>query len=180
MGHAKITPISFEDLMLSKKIISIFLLSLLLVGPACYAEDPPIAPASSDASTPSFRAVGPATGQWFDGWYQGAEGYDQAVEEYKRTNQPMVVYMSVTWCPYCRKFEKEVLSSPLVKDALKDKIKVMINPESGSRENAIAFQYGIRGFPSFFLHPPQPAGAVQLSTGVSPEQFVGFFKQVLE
>jgi hypothetical protein len=63
---------------------------------------------------------------------------------------------------------------------LKDKIKVNIDPESGSRENAIAFQYGIRGFPSFFLHPPQPGRPMQLSTGVSPEQFVGFFKQVLQ
>ena len=118
--------------------------------------------------------------QWSDSWYQGASGYDQAIEEYKRTNKPMVVYISVGWCPYCRKFEKEVLSSPLVQNMLKDKIKVNINPEAGSRENAIAFQYGIRGFPSFFLHPPQPAGAVQLYTGVTPEKFVDFFRQVLK
>lgn len=89
----------------------------------------------------------------------------------------MVVYMSVGWCPYCRKFEKEVLASPIVQKAMKDMIKVNINPESGNRENILAFQYGIRGFPSFFYHPPQPGGAVQLYTGVSPEQFVEFFKQ---
>ena len=65
--------------------------------------------------------------------------------------------------------EAEALSGIKVRD-----------PESGSRENAIAFQYGIRGFPSFFLHPPQPAGAVQFPTGVTPERFVEFFKQVLE
>jgi len=146
------------------------------MGPGCYAEDPQ---ASSMSSSVSTSAGVPATGQWSDSWYQGASGYDQAVEEYKQTNKPMVVYMSVGWCPYCRKFEKEILSSPLVRDRLKDMIKVNINPESGSRANAIAFQYGIRGFPSFFLHPPQPAGAVQLYTGVTPEKFVEFFKQVL-
>ncbi len=151
-------------------------MSFLLIGPGCYAEDPQ---ASYGPSSVSMPAGVPATGQWSDGWYQGASGYDQAIDEYKRTNKPMVVYMSVGWCPYCRKFEKEVLSSPLVQDMLKDKIKVNINPESGSRANAIAFQYGIRGFPSFFLHPPQPAGAVQLYTGVTPEKFVEFFKQVL-
>lgn len=159
----------------SRKIIPLFLLSFLLMGPGCYAEDP------QTSSGPSATLAGaPATGQWSEGWYQGASGYDQAVEEYKRTNKPMVVYMSVGWCPYCRKFEKEVLSSPLVRDMLKDKIKVNINPESGKREDDIAFQYRIRGFPSFFLHPPQPGKAVQLSTSVTPEMFVEFFKQVLE
>ena len=155
------------------------------MGMGCYAEDSQ-APNPASAMVPSSTTVAAApvtvqaTGQWSDGWYQGASGYDQAIEEYKRTNKPMVVYISVGWCPYCRKFEKEVLSSPLVQNMLKDKIKVNINPEAGSRENAIAFQYGIRGFPSFFLHPPQPAGALQLYTGVTPEQFVEFFKQVLK
>ncbi|MEI7750450.1 MAG: thioredoxin family protein [Candidatus Omnitrophota bacterium] len=157
----------------SKRAVALFLLLFLLLGPGCYAEDPQATLGPSAVSTP-------AAGQWSEGWYQGASGYEKAIEEYKRTNKPMVVYMTVTWCPYCRKFEKEVLSSPRVQDMLRDKIKVTINPESGSRENAIAFQYGIRGFPSFFLHPPQPASAVQLYTGVSPEQFVDFFRQVLK
>jgi len=146
------------------------------MGAGCYAEDPLAPTWPSSVATPTQV---PATGQWSEGWYQGASGYEQAIEEYKRTNKPMVVYLTVGWCPYCRKFEKEVLSSPLVQGMLQDKIKVSINPESGSRENAIAFQYGIRGFPSFFLHPPQPARAVQLYTGVTPEKFVEFFKQVL-
>lgn len=160
----------------SRKIVPLFLLSFLLIGPGCYAEDPQ----ASQGPSVSTSAGAPATGQWSEGWYQGASGYDQAVEEYKRTNKPMVVYMSVAWCPYCRKFEKGVLSSPLVRDMLKDKIKVNINPESGKREDDIAFQYRIRGFPSFFLHPPQPGEPVKLPTGVTPEMFVGFFKQVLE
>ena len=157
------------------------------MGPGCYAEDSqlskpasPVIVSSSDSTLAAAPVLPQAKGQWSDSWYRGASGYDQAIEEYKRTNKPMVVYISVGWCPYCRRFEKEVLSSPLVQDMLKDKIKVNINPESGSRENAIAFQYGIRGFPSFFLHPPQPAGAVQLYTGVTPEKFIEFFKQVLK
>lgn len=162
--------------MISKRIISFFLLSFLLMGPGCYGEDPQI---SNPPASISMPVTPQAARQWSDGWYQGASGYELAIEEYKQTQKPMVVYMSVGWCPYCRKFEKEVLSSPKVQDMLKDKIKVTIDPESGGRENAIAFQYGIRGFPSFFLHPPQPARAVQLYTGVSPEQFVEFFKKVL-
>ena len=157
------------------------------MGPGCSAGDSqvskppsPVIVPSSDSTLAAAPVTAQAKGQWFDGWYRGASGYDQAIEEYKRTNKPMVVYMSVGWCPYCRKFEKEVLSSPLVQDMLKDKIKVNINPESGKREDDIAFQYRIRGFPSFFLHPPQPGEPVKLPTSVTPEMFVGFFKQVLE
>ncbi len=159
-----------------KRIVPFLWLISFLMGAGCYAEDPP---ASTWPSSGAMPPQVPAASQWSEGWYQGASGYEQAIEEYKRTNKPMVVYLTVGWCPYCRKFEKEVLSSPLVQGMLQDKIKVSINPESGSRENAIAFQYGIRGFPSFFLHPPQPARAVQLYTGVTPEKFVEFFKQVL-
>ena len=160
-----------------KRVVSFFLISFLLAGPVCRAEEFAVSPESSAVPVP---AKAPVTGHWSDGWYEGASGYDQALEEYKRTNKPMVVYMSVGWCPYCRKFEKGVLSSPVVQNMLRDKIKVVIDPEAGSRENAIAFQYGIRGFPSFFLHAPQSGKVVQLSTGVSPEQFVEFFNQVLK
>lgn len=121
-----------------------------------------------------------ASGQWYDGWYQGASGYDRAAEEYERTNKPMMVYINVKWCPYCRKFERGVLSLPEVKDFLKDKIKVMVNPDVGPQEERIAQRYGVRGFPSVFLHPPRPAGAVQLYTGVTSAEFIESFQQFLD
>lgn len=166
-----------------KKTVSLFLLSFLIVGSGCHAEgsqssNPPVS--SIDPTVVATPVTAQATGPWYEGWYQGAEGYDKAVEEFKRTHQPMLVYMSVAWCPYCRKFEKEVLSSPGVRDFLKDKIKVTLNPETGPRENAIAFQYGIRGFPSLFLHPPQPAQALQFPTNVTPEEFVQLFRQAVQ
>lgn len=159
-----------------RKMIALFFMSFFILGASGYAEVPP---ASQEASSVSAQGTAPvaakATGKWSDGWYEGADGYDQAVQEYKKTNKPMVVYISVGWCPYCRKFERGVLSSPKVMDFMKDMIKVNLNPENGRRENAIASQYGVRGFPSFFLHPPQPGRAVQLYTGVSPEEFIKFF-----
>jgi len=150
---------------LLKKITLILLIFCLLVGAGCYA----------DASGTDTLAV-----KWSDGWYQGADGYNQAIEDYERTNRPMVVYINVGWCPYCRRFEQDVLSSPLVVDFLKDKIKVSINPDHDSREKGIAFKYRIRGFPSFFLHPPQPGRAVQLYTGVTPEEFIELFESAAQ
>jgi len=170
-----------------KRIIALFSLSLLLVGPRGYAEDPGANPSSGALAVSPVDPAGSTTpikaqtpGQWSDGWYREASGYDKAVGEYKRTNKPMLVYMSVGWCPYCRQFEKGVLSTPAIRDFLKDKIKVLIDPESGKREDELAFQYGIRGFPSLFLHPPQPGQPLQFPTRVTPEEFISLFQQSVQ
>lgn len=145
-----------------------------MAGQGCYAQDPQ----ASDSAVPMASPAGSGHA-WSEGWYQDAWGYAQGVEEYQKTNKPLVVYINVGWCPYCRRFEKEVLSSPKVEDFMKDMIKVTINPETGDRENAIAAKYGVQGFPSFFLHPPQPGRAVQLYTGVMPEEFMAQIQQAL-
>lgn len=170
----------------SKSAVSLFLISFLLMGPGCYAEDVsmPTPPSSGAPVADSALTVTPVapkvTGKWSDDWYQGAEGYDKAVAEYQQTNKPMLVYMTVGWCPYCRQFEKGVLSSPKVREFLKDKIKVSIDPESGARENELASQYGIRGFPSLFLHPPQPETPLNFPTRVTPEEFIELFQQSVQ
>ena len=63
---------------------------------------------------------------------------------------------------------------------MKDMIKVRVNPEKSERANVIAFQYGVTGFPSFYVHAPKPGGAVRLYTGVTPQQFIEFFKKAIE
>ena len=167
----------------SKKIVTLFLSFLLLLAQGCYAEEPqnivPKAQVAPSPVDPTVAAV-PVTGQWSDGWYQDADGYDKAVQEYKQTHKPMLVYMSVAWCPYCRRIEKGVLSSPAVQAFLKDKIKVRVNPESGARENELASEYRIRGFPSLFLHPPQPGRPLQFPTDVAPEEFIELFQRSVQ
>lgn len=157
--------------MSSKKGLVFLMAAFLFMGTGIQAQDP----WQSEGGQ-----VGSSKTNWFDGWYEGAEGYTLAVAEYEKTNKPMVVYVEVGWCPYCRKFEKEVLSDPRVAAFMKDMIKVRVDPEKSERANVIAFQYGVMGFPSFFVHPPQPGGTVRLYTGVSPLQFIDFFKQVIE
>jgi len=161
-------------------MIAFLFCTMSLFSAACSAESDPSA-AAVEAPAASDTAVREElTGDWTSGWYSGVDGYARALAEYEKTNRPMAVYVNVTWCPYCRSFEKNVLSAPLVRRFMRDVIKVNLDPEKGERENAIAFQYGVMGFPSFYVHPPQPSGTRRIPTGVSPEQFIEYFKKTLQ
>ncbi len=145
-------------------------------GVVAQAVTEPTGAVPSQLVTPAF-APKPGSSKWSDGWYEGGGGYAAALDEYKRTDKPMAVYMSVTWCPYCRKFEKEVLSSPVVREFLKDRIKVNVNPEASQEENALAYQYHVTGFPSFYVRSPRSNNVVRLYTGGTPREFIEQFEQ---
>lgn len=125
---------------------------------------------------PVFNAKTGAS-KWSDGWYEGGEGYVAAFEAYKKTDKPMAIYISVGWCPYCRKFEKEILSSPAVREFLKDKIMVNVNPEASREENALASRYRVTGFPSFYVHASRSNTVVRLYTGGTPQEFIEQFEE---
>lgn len=129
---------------------------------------------------PIFVPTKSGSPRWSDGWYAGGEGYAVAFDEYRKTGKPMIVYFNASWCPYCRKFEKEILSSPVVRDFLKDKIMVNINPEASRKENSIAYQYRVTGFPSFYVHPPQSDRVMRLFTGGTPQEFIEQFEQATQ
>jgi thioredoxin-related protein len=124
----------------------------------------------------------PAGAAEFDtsNWFEGATGFEAALEQAKQSRKPLFVYFRTDWCPYCKQFEKELLSSHEVRQFCEDVIKVTINPEAGMDENRIAAAYSVRGFPAIFMHPVdgQPRqirrtvmreGGVSLQT---PEEFV--------
>lgn len=86
-------------------------------------------------------------------WFEGAAGFERAMEEAKQSGKPVLLYFRTDWCPYCKQFERELLSSSEVRDFCEDVIKVTINPEVGAEENRIAAAYSVRGFPAIFMHP---------------------------
>lgn len=163
--------------MKSNKMSVFFLLFLLISGSFVYSET--TEEKAVQTSTPLF-SMKPAASQWSEDWYMGASGYAKGSEEFHAENKPMVVYVSVGWCPYCRKFEKGVLSSPIVKEFLQDKIKVNINPEASQTENAIAFRYGVTGFPSLYVHLPRSKRVMRLYPGGTPQEFIEQFQEALK
>ena len=115
---------------------------------------------------------------WTGDWLKEANGYGRAMDAYVgSSDKAMAVYIYVGWCPYCRKFERDILASPQVMEFMKDKIKVRVNPEDGERENAIVDQYQIRGFPSFFIHSAKTRTIRQIPTNITPEQFIQIFQK---
>ena len=135
---------------------------------------------ASDWTGGQQAAPSTAASPWSEGWYAGAEGYAKAVEEYEKTDKPMLVYFTVAWCPYCRRLEKGVLSSPRVREFLKNMIKVNINPEASQKENGLAFQYGVWGFPSLYLHMPQTKKTLRLYSAETPDEFIEQFPETVK
>ena len=86
-------------------------------------------------------------------WYEGASGFEQAVEEARRDQKPLLVYFRTEWCGYCRQFERELLSSTTVQRYVDGVVKVTINPEVGRAEAQLASAYRVNSFPSIFMHP---------------------------
>ena len=113
-------------------------------------------------------------------WFEGADGFEQALEVAKQDQKPLLVYFRTDWCPYCKQFEKQLLSDSKVLRFTEDVVKVTINPEVGSDENRLAAAYSVRGFPAIFMHPVegrprQIRRTVMRDNGVqlqTPEEFV--------
>src|SRR5262249_39835230 len=86
-------------------------------------------------------------------WLGGANGYVRALEEQRSTRKPLLLYFYTNWCGYCRQFSRDILDSSEFKQYMEEVISVRINPEAGPSERALAKQYGIAGYPSFFVLP---------------------------
>jgi thiol:disulfide interchange protein len=119
-------------------------------------------------------------------WYEGAQGYQQALAEANAYNKPLVVYFYTDWCPYCREFNTKLLNTREVQEHLRNAAIVRINPEKGIEEKMLSRQYRIGGYPSFFLHPkaaenPKPIDRMT-SQGdqrrlQTPQEFIATLKQ---
>jgi thiol-disulfide isomerase/thioredoxin len=99
-------------------------------------------------------------------WSEGASGFRSASNEQRASGCPMLLYFRTDWCPYCKQFDREVLSASGVSTAIAPAVKVRIDPEKGEDENAIAKKFGVHGFPHLILVARDGAAPVDLPTGL--------------
>lgn len=114
-------------------------------------------------------------------WYEGATGYRKALQEAREDGTPVAVYFYTDWCGYCKQLDQGLLSQPRVQEPFRYLVKVKINPEEGHAERAIANEYGVSGYPSFFILPSADGEARKVGGMVAdgdgwrlrtPEEFV--------
>jgi thiol-disulfide isomerase/thioredoxin len=86
-----------------------------------------------------------------DRWLYDSAGYARALDLQRELNVPLVVYFYTDWCPFCQALDSDYLSASSVQQYLRGVVKVRINPEHGPSERGISNQYGVTGYPSFFV-----------------------------
>lgn len=101
-------------------------------------------------------------------WYEGATGYQKAMREAREDGTPVAVYFYTDWCGYCQQLDEGLLSQPRVQEPFRYIVKVKINPEQGQAERAIADEYRVNGYPSFFILPSADGQARKVA-GVVPD-----------
>ncbi len=108
------------------------------------------------------------------GWYVDAGGYAQAVEEQRRSGKPIVVYFYTQWCESCKTFRERVLTAAPVKDYLRDYLTVHVDLEAGPREAQLGSDFGVFGFPAFYVEARPDRAAVNIlrTTELTPEGFI--------
>lgn len=115
------------------------------------------------------------------GWYQGADGYAQALEEQKDNHKPIAVYFYTDWCESCKKLRENVLSSEEVKEYIREYIPVKVNLEAGPAEKSLGTLFGVNGFPAFYLltaESKQPINILR-SSNIKPLQFIDACEKVV-
>jgi thiol-disulfide isomerase/thioredoxin len=100
-------------------------------------------------------------------WSEGARGFRSASNEQRASGCPMLLYFRTEWCPYCKQFDRSILSDSGVSAAMAPAVKVRIDPEKGDDERALANKFGIRGYPTLILVARDGVTPVELPTGVS-------------
>ncbi len=84
-------------------------------------------------------------------WLNDAAGWTRATAPDRDAGAPMVVYFGVPWCKYAKAFERDVLADPAVRAALRDHVRVRVNPEAGDTESRLADEFGVKVYPTVVL-----------------------------
>ena len=106
-------------------------------------------------------------------WFDNTKGYEKAIQVQKQTYEPFIIYFYATWCPYCKKFARNILHSDQVVKALRPIVKVQVD---GDTQRGLMRKFGVPGYPCFLV-VPKSGEPQQISTNVSISEFLSECKQ---
>jgi thiol-disulfide isomerase/thioredoxin len=126
-------------------------------------------PASCAVYAPDGIPDVPARRRLTSEWLDGARGFRRAMEEGESAAAPVLALFFTTWCPYCKRFDAEVVPSREVADL--PVVKVKVNAEGDADDRELARKYGVHSYPSVLLFRPDRTGPVPVSAVPSPRAF---------
>lgn len=89
--------------------------------------------------------------------------YEAAMAEAESRGRPVfVLFTGSDWCPHCRTLEKNVIDTPLFREAIGDRVVLLLVdlPREGISEavrferSKVCIQYGVRSFPAVVILGP--------------------------
>lgn len=110
----------------------------------------------------------PASSGVTSGWLEGSSGYRDAERLTQETGKNAAIYFFASWCPYCKKFDQNVLNSPEVSKHLFGSIRVRVDVD---KEPDLASAYEVRAIPAFFVLTPEK-DATPVPAHQNPADFV--------
>ena len=109
----------------------------------------------------------------------------RAQEESKETGLPiLMLFTGTSWCSYCIKLEKEVFAETAFKTFANENLVLLIldygpgGTASGREQKKLQQDYGVSGFPSYFLTDASGAKLAKggYHEGINPEGFAKWVK----
>jgi thiol:disulfide interchange protein len=75
-------------------------------------------------------------------------GYNEAMKRSAEEGKPVLVMFTASWCTWCNKFKKEVLTDTSVKASCQNYLFTMIDAD---QDKNIVRKFGVTGLPSFLI-----------------------------
>ena len=115
-------------------------------------------------------------------WESDLPGYIKSVKLQNSSDKPIAVFFYTDWCSNCKALREEVLSSTEVQAFMKDLHPVKINPETSAYEETLAQEFGVVGYPSFFIikQNGEVVRQIRRTTQISPAQFISQLRAAID
>ncbi|MGV3526580.1 MAG: thioredoxin family protein [Candidatus Sericytochromatia bacterium] len=131
--------------------------------------------ASSHTSSPSEAGAGVQTVAW--------NSYDKGLSQAQDSKKFVMVQFFATWCGYCKKMDREVLTEQKVQDSLKRYfVPVRVTESSDNRvqyqgnsvtEKELTVLHKVQGFPTMLFLEPDGTMIGQIPGYISAEEMDG-------
>jgi thiol:disulfide interchange protein len=83
-------------------------------------------------------------------------------------NKPVLLAFTTSWCPPCKQMKKDVYTDAAVVKAAEAFVPIMVDPEV---QTALANQYDIEGYPTYFFLKPDGTILEGFAGSVSAKEF---------